>query len=76
MVARGIQSFGILGGATDQLIEQRPKCFGQFTKRWPTFTEPRPTFTKIFQLNNDNSKTDQDISLTFSAYVYLMSVVH
>ena len=31
MVARGIQSFGILGGATDQLIEQRPKFFDQFT---------------------------------------------
>ena len=31
MVARGVQSFGILGGATDQLIEQRPKFFDQFT---------------------------------------------
>ena len=31
MVARGVQSFGILGGATDQLIEQHPKFFDQFT---------------------------------------------
>ena len=30
MVARGVQSFGILGGATDQLIEQRPNFFDQF----------------------------------------------
>ena len=70
MVARGVQSFGILGGATDQLIEQHPKYF------WPTFTERRPTFTKNFQLNNDNSKTNQDISLKFSAYVYHVSVVN
>ena len=61
MVARGVQSFCILEGATDLQIEQ-----------WLNLYACRPTIARIFQLNGNKSETTQDIDLKFSSFVHHM----
>ena len=43
------------------------------SKNWPISYEPRRAIAKIFQLNDHNSETTQDIDLKFSAFVHHMS---
>ena len=40
---------------------------------WPFSAKCRPMIAKILQLNSNNSETNKDISLKFSAFVYHMS---
>ena len=42
-------------------------------KNWPISYKRRRAIARIFQLNDHNSETAQDIDLKFSAFVYHMS---
>ena len=45
-------------------------------KNWPISYERRRAIARIFQLNNHNSETPQDIDLKFSAFDHHMSGVN
>ena len=45
-------------------------------KNWPISYERKRAIARIFQLNDCNSKTAQDIDLQFSAFVHHMSGLH
>ena len=42
-------------------------------KNWPISYERRRAIARIFQLNDHNSETTQDIDLKFSAFVHHIS---
>ena len=42
-------------------------------KNWPVSYKRRRAIARIFQLNDHNSETAQDIDLKFSAFVHHMS---
>ena len=46
------------------------------SKNWPISYERRRAIARIFQLNDHNSETTQDIDLKFSAFVHHMSGVN
>ena len=72
MVARRAQSFYILEGAAELLIELWPKFFCQFNPDIAFSPKRRPTIAKIFQLNNNKFGTNRDIGFRFSAFVHHM----
>ena len=47
-----------------------------FRTNWPILYGSRQAVAKIFQLNDNKSKTTQDIDLKFSAFVHHMSGVN